>query len=147
MAAAQQYEGILMPVNLYMWASLVAQLVKPPAMEETWVQALGWEDSLEKGKAAHSIFWPGECHGLYSPCGFPGFNPWVGKIQRRRKWQPSPVLLPGKFHGRRRLVGYSPWDCKESDTTEQLYWFTGIVPGVAKESDTTKRLSLTHSQW
>ena len=30
------------------------------------------------------------------------------------------VLLPGKSHGRRRLVGYSPWDCKESDTIEQL---------------------------
>ena len=37
------------------WASLVAQLVKnPPAMWETWVQSLGWEDPLEKGKAAHS---------------------------------------------------------------------------------------------
>ena len=40
---------------LYMWTSLVAQLVKnPPAMQETWVQSLGWEDPLEKGKAAHS---------------------------------------------------------------------------------------------
>ena len=37
------------------WASLVAQLVKiPPAMWETWVQSLGWEDPLEKGKATHS---------------------------------------------------------------------------------------------
>ena len=39
----------------YSWASLVAQLVKnPPAMWETWVQSLGWEDPLEKGKATHS---------------------------------------------------------------------------------------------
>ena len=39
----------------YSWASLVAQLVKnPPAMWETWIQSLGWEDSLEKGKATHS---------------------------------------------------------------------------------------------
>ena len=39
----------------YSWASLVAQLVKnPPAMWETWVQFLGWEDILEKGKAIHS---------------------------------------------------------------------------------------------
>ena len=38
-----------------MWASLVAQLVKnPPAMRETWVRSLGWEDPLEKGKATHS---------------------------------------------------------------------------------------------
>ena len=37
------------------WAFLVAQLVKnPPAMRETWVQSLGWEDPLEKGKATHS---------------------------------------------------------------------------------------------
>ena len=37
------------------WASLEAQLVKnPPAMQETWVQSLGWEDPLEKGKATHS---------------------------------------------------------------------------------------------
>ena len=39
----------------YSWASLVAQLVKnPPAMQETWVRSLGWEDPLEKGKATHS---------------------------------------------------------------------------------------------
>ena len=37
------------------------------------------------------------------------FQPWVGKIPWRRKWQPPPVLLPGKSHGRRNLVGYSPW--------------------------------------
>ena len=43
------------------------------------------------------------------------FNSWVGKIPGRRKWQPTPVFLPGKFHGQRSLVGYSPWGCKESD--------------------------------
>ena len=37
------------------------------------------------------------------------FNPWVGKIPWRRKWQPSPVFLHGKPHGQRSLVGYSPW--------------------------------------
>ena len=47
-------EGIGYPLQ-YPWASLVAQLVKdPPAMQETWVQSLGWEDPLEKGKAIHS---------------------------------------------------------------------------------------------
>ena len=61
----------------YSWASLVAQLVmNPPAMRETRVRSLGWEDPLEKGKATHlSILfffpfeysvWPGEFHGLYS---------------------------------------------------------------------------------
>ena len=47
-------EGIGYPIQ-YSWASLVAQLVKnPPAMRETWVRSLGWEDSLEKGKATHT---------------------------------------------------------------------------------------------
>ena len=47
-------EGIGYPVH-YSWASLVAQLVKiPPAMQETWVRSLGWEDPLEKGKATHA---------------------------------------------------------------------------------------------
>ena len=64
-------------------ASRVAQRVKClPAMQETWVQSLGWEDPLG------------------------------------RKWQPTPVLLPGKSDGWRSLVGYSPWGCKELDTTE-----------------------------
>ena len=37
-----------------------------------------------------------------------------------RKWQPTPVFLPGKSHRQRSLVGYSPWDHKEPDMTEQL---------------------------
>ena len=55
-------------------------------------------------------------------CWRPGFNPWVRKISWRRKWQPTPVFLPGKFHGQRSLVVYSPWGLKESDTTEQLHF-------------------------
>ena len=43
-----------------------------------------------------------------------------GEIPWRRQWQPTPVLLPGKSHGQRSLVGYSPWGHKESDTTERL---------------------------
>ena len=46
-----------------------------------------------------------------------GFNPWVEKIRWRRKWQLTPVLLPGKSHGQSILVGYSPWGHKQSDTT------------------------------
>ena len=41
-------------------------------------------------------------------------------ILRRRQWHPTPVLLPGKSHGRRSLVGCSPWGPTESDTTERL---------------------------
>ena len=53
-------------------------------------------------------------------CRRPGFNPWVGKIPWRRERLPTPVFQPGEFHGQRSLVGYSPWGCKESDTTEPL---------------------------
>ena len=41
---------------------------------------------------------------------------------RRRRWHPTPVLLPGKSHGRRSLVGCSPWGCEESDTNERLHF-------------------------
>ena len=51
------------------------------------------------------------------------FNPWIGKIPWRMKWQPTSVFLPGKLHGQKSLVGYSPWDCKESDTTEHAYTY------------------------
>jgi len=43
----------------------------------------------------------------------------LGKnIPCRREWLPTPVILPGAFHGQKSLVGYSPWGSKESDTTE-----------------------------
>ena len=43
---------------------------------------------------------------------------WVGMIPWRRAWQPTPVFLPEELHGQRRLAGYSPRGCKESDMTE-----------------------------
>ena len=55
----------------------------------------------------------------------------------RRKWQPTPVLLPGKFHGWRSLVGYSPWSRKESDTTERFHFllFHFLEPSPSGPSD------------
>ena len=76
----------------YIWASLIAQLVKnPPAVQETLVRFLGWEDPLEKGKVIHSsiLAWR---------------IPWTGL--------------------------YSPWGCKESDTTERLSLSKVISPAV-----------------
>ena len=62
-------EGIGYPLQ-YSWASHVAQLVKNlPAMWETSVGSLGWEDPLEKGRLYTPVFWPGEFLGLYSPWG------------------------------------------------------------------------------
>ena len=73
-------EGIGYPLQ-YSWTSLVGQMVRNlPAMWETWIQSLVWEDPLEEGMA------------------------------------PTPVFLPGDFHGQRGLAGYSPWGCKELDT-------------------------------
>ena len=63
----------------------------------------------------------------YSIClqwGRPGFNPWVGKIPWRRKWHPTPVLLPGKSHGQKILVGYGPWGRKESDSAAWLHFLS-----------------------
>ena len=75
-----QYYNLLISPLWFLRASLMAQIVKnPPAMHETWVRSLDWEDPLEK------------------------------RI-------PTPVFLPGKSHGQRSLVGYSPWGHKESET-------------------------------
>ena len=48
------------------------------------------------------------------------FDPWVGKILWRWEWQPTPVFLPGEFHGQRSLMGYSPRHLKESNTIEEV---------------------------
>ena len=58
------------------------------------------------------------------------FDPWVKKIPWRRKWQPISVFSPGKFHGQRSLVGYSPWGHKELDMTEHTHACKGtkILP-------------------
>ena len=61
--------NIKKPISDTLWASLVAQLVKnPPAMQETWVRSLGWENPPKKGKATHSsiLAWriPWTVHGV-----------------------------------------------------------------------------------
>ena len=53
-----------------------------------------------------------------------GFNLWVGKISWSRKWQPTPLFLPGKSHGQKSLAGHSPRGHKESDTTEYTHTHT-----------------------
>ena len=98
----------------------MAQLVKnPPAVRETWVQFLGWEDPLEKGKATHSsilgLSLVAQLAKNRLQCGRPRFDPWAGKIPWRRERLPTPVFWPGEFHGL-----YRPRGRKESDTTEQL---------------------------
>ena len=86
------------------WASLVAKKVKNlPAIQETRVQSLCWED------------------------------PW------RRKWQPTPVFLPGESQGWRSLVDYSPQGRKELDTTEQLHFHFHTIWERRKQKERLER--------
>ena len=59
----------------------------------------------------HLSWWLSSKESAYQ-CRERRFNPWVGKIPWRRKWQPTPVFLPGKSHGQRSLAGFSPWGRK-----------------------------------
>ena len=54
------------------------------------------------------------------------FNPWVRKISWSRKWQPTPVFLPEKFHGKRSLEEYNPWGSNELTMTEHAHKCTHI---------------------
>ena len=63
---------------------------------------------------------PGGSDSKESACIRTRFHPWVGKIPWKRKWQPTPVFLPGKSYGQRSLMGYNPWSHKELDMSEWL---------------------------
>ena len=52
---------------------------------------------------------------------------WLRHLTWRRQWQPTPVLLPGKSHGQKSLIGCSPWGHKESDTTERLHFHFSCI--------------------
>ena len=54
------------------------------------------------------------------------FSPCIEKISWRKKWQPTPLLLPGRFHGRKNLMGYSQWGCKEPGTTKPAHAHKGL---------------------
>ena len=97
-----------------------AQLVKKCLQcRRPSVWFLGQEDPLERGQATTPVFlgFPCGSAGKQSSCnaGDLRFDIWVGKIPWGRDRLPTPVFWPGEFHGL-----YSPWGCKESDTTEQL---------------------------
>ena len=64
---------------------------------------------------------------------------WVRKILWRRKWQPTSVFLPGKSHGQRSLVGYSPWGRKESDTTDHTHTHTHMTAQSSRDACTKDR--------
>ena len=81
------------------------------------------KNSVQSFQYLH-IFWfqqSKESACRYRRCKRHGFDPWVGKIPVRRTKEPTLVSLPGESHGQRRLEGYNPQSCKESDTTEATW--------------------------
>ena len=62
-----------------------------------------------------------------------GSDPWVGKIPWRKSWQPTPVFLPGEFHGQGSLKDYSPWGHKESDMTMYVHMCVCVCVCVCSE--------------
>ena len=96
------------------------QPTRPALLLISWPQGLPGTDvcspDCQNGKASLMAQWQ-RTH-------LPMQKTWVrslgGKIPWRRKWQPTPVFLPGESHGQRSLVGCSPWGSGESDMTEQL---------------------------
>ena len=70
------------------------------------------------------------------------FDPWVGKIAWRGKWQPTPVFLPGAPHGQGSLASSSPWGCKGLDTAEHTHAFSPTNPLPARLPHNTEQSSL-----
>ena len=104
---------------------------------------MNYEEAMNQG-------FPGGTSGKESTCQWRrwkrrGFDPWIGKIHWSRKWQCTPVFLPGKFHGQRSLVGYSAWDCKELDKTE--YTHTHTHTNQADREGKNGSLSRTSEFW
>ena len=74
--------------------------------------------NIPSSSSAFGLPWWLRQERLCLQCRRPRFDPWVGKIPWRRKWQTIPVSLPGKSHGQRSLMGCTSWGHKESGSTE-----------------------------
>ena len=93
------------------WSAAVPRVAK----SQTWLS--DWTEGLSRWHSGKESACQCRRHRRW------GFEPWVKKVPRMNKWQPTPVFLPGKFHGQRRLVGCSPWGGGgQSDMTERLNW-------------------------
>ena len=110
--------------------------------QEMRVSSLGWEDTLEEGIATHfsilGLPWWLRQERICLQCRRPRFGSWIRKVPWRRKWQSTPALFSGKSHGRRRLIGYSPWGCKQLDTTEQLHFLSFFLWGWVATTEFSK---------
>ena len=97
------------------WRAAVNRVTK----SRTWLS--DWTTTTYTHVYTHICGLPWWLSGKESDCSAGGVSliPGSGRTPGEKKWQPTPVFLPGKSHGQRSHVGYSPWDHKESDTTEK----------------------------
>ena len=107
-----QYSCLENPMDRGAWRAIAHGVAKTQTQLE-WLST-----HFSPTPTCHPTNWRHSGKESSCQCRRHGFNPWVGKIPWRRKWQPTPVFLPGKFHGR------------------GVWWAT--VFGVAKESDMTE---------
>ena len=108
------YQGSTRTISVYSSVYLFIS-ISPFLQNKRFATMIGFKPRWHSGKES---VWQCRSHRRLE------FKPWVGKIPWRRKWQSTPVFLPGESHGQRSLVGYSPWGCKESDTIEHTHTHT-----------------------
>ena len=89
-------------------------------------------ERLHSPMAALGLPWSLSGQESACQCRRPGFDPRIGKISWRRKWQPTPVFLPGKSHGQRSLAGYDPWGHRRV----RLDWVTKTTANNGNFNDT-----------
>ena len=98
----------------------------------TWLEAMSLQGFPIQAHLIYSVEnkwplgWNWWLSSQESACQAGDFDSWVGKFPWRRKWQPTPVLLPGKFHGWRSLGRASPWGRKELDMTKRLHFHVSL---------------------
>ena len=126
----QKTEIVIQPIECTNKTDMAQTLKNLPAMQETWVWSLGREVPLEKEMTTHSsilaweIPWTEEPGRLQSMGSLRVRHDWVTSLSLftfmrwTRKWQPTPVFLPGESQGRGSLVGCHLWGRTESDPTE-----------------------------
>ena len=106
------------PMNIQGWfpSGLTGSIFQSKGLSRVFSSTTIWKHQFFS--AQPSLGFPGGSEGQESASGVrrPGLGPCVRKIPWRREWLPTPVFLPGEFHGQRNLVGYSPWGGKESES-------------------------------
>ena len=106
--------------------------LQPKGLSKVFFSPRVWKHQLWSSSCINT--WPtlvAQTVSVCLQCGRPRLDPWVGKIPWRRKWKSTPVLLPGKSHGQRSLVGYSPWGLYKSRIWLSDFTFTFTAKTIA----------------